>query len=58
MAGYDLDASWLIAHDARIPLSPAMLTSEIACALDPKIIPDNTGRQTASYFVLGKLPRL
>ena len=83
----DLDACWLIAHDARIPLSPAgNVKKRIACALDPKIIPDNiacrgkgehwlccvgccyevetpanacdTGRQTASYFVLGKLPRL
>ena len=38
----DLDACWLIAHDARIPLSPAgNVKKRIACALDPKIIPDN-----------------
>ena len=83
----DLDACWLIAHDARIPLSPAgNVKKRIACALDPKIIPDNiacrgkgehwlccvgccyevetpanacdTGRQTASYFVLGKSVKL
>ena len=31
-----------IAHDARIPLSPAgNVKKRIACALDPKIIPDN-----------------
>ena len=84
---HDLDACWLIAHDARIPLSPAgNVKKRIACALDPKIIPDNiacrgkgehwlccvgccyevetpanacdTGRQTASYFVLGKSVKL
>ena len=38
----DLDACWLIAHDAQIPLSPAgNVKKRIACALDPKIIPDN-----------------
>ena len=38
----DLDACWLIAHDARTPLSPAgNVKKRVACALDPKIIPDN-----------------
>ena len=83
----DLDACWLIAHDARIPFPlQAMLRSEslarwiqrsfqttlpaggrgsigsccVGCCYEVET-PANacdTGRQTASYFVLGKLPRL
>ena len=58
----DLDACWLIAHDARIPLSPAgNVKKRIACALDPKIIPDNIacrGRGSIGSAVLGAVTKL
>ena len=81
----DLDACWLIAHDARIPFPLQAIRNEslragskdhsrqhclqgegralaLLCWVRYEVeTPANacdTGRQTASYFVLGKLPRL